>query len=121
MIGGVGWKGFENFFPKNRGARPSKKSHSSKNAKEETKKENVFSNFDKHKKKNSGSGGPAGGGDDQQHVGAIAALLLLVLTGRAFLEEDSNINGREVRTLQLHPSFKYTIFSSKHDNLFISQ
>ena len=93
--------GFENFFPKNRGARPSKKggSKQTKDADSTTKKkENIFANFDKHKKGGGSGPGGTGGGDDQQHVGAIAALLLLVLTGRAFLEEDSNINGREVRT-----------------------
>eukprot|EP00560_Eucampia_antarctica_P007499 CAMPEP_0197826880 /NCGR_PEP_ID=MMETSP1437-20131217/3766_1 /TAXON_ID=49252 ORGANISM="Eucampia antarctica, Strain CCMP1452" /NCGR_SAMPLE_ID=MMETSP1437 /ASSEMBLY_ACC=CAM_ASM_001096 /LENGTH=885 /DNA_ID=CAMNT_0043427503 /DNA_START=123 /DNA_END=2781 /DNA_ORIENTATION=+ len=100
-------KGFENFFPKNRRAPKSSKKDGkpSKGAKEDgnsssskdaSKKDNVFSNFDKHKKPKGAGGGPGGGSEDQQHVGAIAALLILVVAGRAFLEEDSNLNGREI-------------------------
>jgi AFG3 family protein len=96
-------KGFENFFPKNRRT-PKSSSGSSRKTKGtkkdgENKKENVFANFDKHKKPKgspSGGGGSPSGGDDQQNVGAIAALLFLVVAGRALLGEDGTMNGREI-------------------------
>jgi len=97
-------KGFENFFPKNRRApkSSSKNKKDGKSTKEgskedsNTKKENIFANFDKHKKPKGVGGGGSGGGEDQQHIGAVAALLFLVVAGRAFLDEDGATNGREI-------------------------
>jgi AFG3 family protein len=93
-------KGFENFFPKNKGPTPksskSKKSTKSKKAEEKTPDENPFQHL-KDKKKTKGKGSSGGGKkDDENQVMSAAALLLLVLAARSVLEEDTTGNGREI-------------------------
>mmetsp|Transcript_26278 Transcript_26278/g.38936 ORF Transcript_26278/g.38936 Transcript_26278/m.38936 type:complete len:887 (+) Transcript_26278:133-2793(+) len=84
-------KGFENFFPKNKGPVPkSSKTKSSKSAKEES----PFQHL-KDKKKAAGGGGKNKKDDDNQMISA-AALLLLVLAARSMIEDDSGGNGREI-------------------------
>ena len=97
-------KGFENFFPKNKGPTPkssktSKKSSKSKpeGEKPEAEKSNPFAHLkDKKKSKSKGGGGSGGKKDDQNQVISAAALLLLVLAARSVLEEDTAGNGREI-------------------------
>jgi len=119
-------KGFENFFPKNKGSggkkddKSTKGSSSSSSSNDETdkegsssskkdQKENPFGNFgNKNKRKNKAGGGGAGGGgsgggfpggdgpNDKGQVGAAAALLLLVLAARSILDEEGMGSGREV-------------------------
>lgn len=97
-------KGFENFFPKNKGPTPkssktSKKSSKSKPEGEnpEAEKSNPFAHLkDKKKSKSKGGGGSGGKKDDENQVISAAALLLLVLAARSVLEEDTAGNGREI-------------------------
>lgn len=98
-------RGFENFFPKNKGPVPkssksSKKSSKSKPKTEETPESETSNPFahlkDKKKKSSRGSGGSGGKKDDENQVISAAALLLLVLAARSVLEEETAGNGREI-------------------------
>eukprot|EP00566_Odontella_aurita_P016984 CAMPEP_0113554782 /NCGR_PEP_ID=MMETSP0015_2-20120614/16346_1 /TAXON_ID=2838 /ORGANISM="Odontella" /LENGTH=255 /DNA_ID=CAMNT_0000455973 /DNA_START=87 /DNA_END=851 /DNA_ORIENTATION=+ /assembly_acc=CAM_ASM_000160 len=110
-------KGFENFYPKNRGGasggggkkpggggKDAKEAagSSSKKAGEANDKKNPLGDFGKKNKKagegfggsgggSSGSGGDGGGGgSDAQQAGVAAGLLLAVLAARSYLDDESN-------------------------------
>ncbi|GFH48126.1 hypothetical protein CTEN210_04602 [Chaetoceros tenuissimus] len=86
-------KGFENFFPKNKGPKNSKKSSKASNS--SSKKDDPFAHI-KDKKKASSSGGGKNNKDDDNQVMSAAALLLLVLAARSMIEEETTGNGREI-------------------------
>jgi len=92
-------KGFENFFPKNKGPTPksSKTKQSSSNSTNSAKEESPFQHLkDKQKLSGGGGGGKKPKKEEDNQILSAAALLLLVLAARSLLEEDTSGNGREI-------------------------